>query len=151
MPTIWRLPIHTVTGPADLAVCTRWHRPHHLAPHSQAGHPTTSSGKHDRAGVHHTLRRHAANRGFVVRAIARVVSVNGVFQFHQSDYLAHSPLPNPSAPAPRPHVDGTSVAHTILRGGRGWPIHLIGVEFSKETRTLVGFEAVPDQSTPTTP
>ena len=35
--------------------------------------------------------------------------------------------------------------------GRGWPIHLIGVEFSKETRTLVGFEAVPDQSTPTTP
>ena len=29
---------------------------------------------------------------------------------------------------------------------RGWPIHLIGVEFSKETRTLVGFEAVPDQT-----
>ncbi len=25
--------------------------------------------------------------------------------------------------------------------GRGWPIHLIGVEFSKETRTLVAFEA----------
>ena len=38
--------------------------------------------------------------------------------------------------------------------GRGWPIHLIGVEFSKETRTLVGFEAVPDQPdqpAPTTP
>ena len=27
--------------------------------------------------------------------------------------------------------------------GRGWPIHLIGVEFSKETRTLVAFEAEP--------
>ena len=35
--------------------------------------------------------------------------------------------------------------------GRGWPIHLIGVEFSKETRTLVGFEAVPDQPAPTKP
>ena len=34
---------------------------------------------------------------------------------------------------------------------RGWPIHLIGVEFSKETRTLVGFEAAPDQPMPATP
>ena len=36
--------------------------------------------------------------------------------------------------------------------GRGWPIHLIGVEFSKETRALVGFEAAPaDQPAPTKP
>ena len=67
-----------------------------------------------------------------------------------SVYLFEFKVVGPAAPEDASNRPSPAMAQLRERGyaekyrGSGRPIHLIGVEFSKETRNLAAFEAAPD-------